>query len=119
LYVVLKDHCRYDTAARAYNGEYHGAIEYVFWHDDSIGLCYSTLIARSSMALRPDLRNGRGTTAVGSNPINYYTTNVSNLVPMIPATVSNVGGSQAHLNMQPFLTLNFCIALQGIFPSPN
>jgi microcystin-dependent protein len=34
-----------------------------------------------------------------------------------PATVPNVGGSQAHLNMQPFLTLNFCIALQGIFPS--
>ena len=32
---------------------------------------------------------------------------------------TNVGGSQAHLNMQPFLTLNFCIALQGIFPSPN
>jgi len=30
-----------------------------------------------------------------------------------------VGGSQAHVNMQPFLTLNFCIALQGIFPSPN
>jgi microcystin-dependent protein len=29
------------------------------------------------------------------------------------------GGSQAHLNMQPFLTLSFCIALQGIFPSPN
>ena len=27
--------------------------------------------------------------------------------------------SQAHLNMQPFLTLTFCIALQGIFPSPN
>ena len=36
-----------------------------------------------------------------------------------PASVTNVGGSQAHLNMQPFLTLNFCIALQGIFPSPN
>ena len=36
-----------------------------------------------------------------------------------PSTVTNVGGSQAHLNMQPFLTLNFCIALQGIFPSPN
>jgi microcystin-dependent protein len=31
--------------------------------------------------------------------------------------VTNVGGSQAHQNMQPFLTLNFCIALQGIFPS--
>lgn len=34
-----------------------------------------------------------------------------------PSTVTTVGGSQAHLNMQPFLTLSFCIALQGIFPS--
>ena len=43
----------------------------------------------------------------------------SNLAAMAPATVSTVGGSQAHLNMQPFLTLSFCIALQGIFPSPT
>jgi microcystin-dependent protein len=41
------------------------------------------------------------------------------LTSMLPASVTNVGGSQAHLNLQPFLTLNFCIALQGIFPSPN
>jgi microcystin-dependent protein len=41
----------------------------------------------------------------------------NNLVTLNPGTVTNVGGSQAHLNMQPFLTLNFCIALQGIFPS--
>jgi microcystin-dependent protein len=41
----------------------------------------------------------------------------SNLVASNPASVANVGGSQAHLNMQPFLTLTFCIALQGIFPS--
>jgi microcystin-dependent protein len=32
-------------------------------------------------------------------------------------TIGNAGGSQPHLNMQPFLTLTFCIALQGIFPS--
>lgn len=38
---------------------------------------------------------------------------------MSAATIGNIGGSQAHLNMQPFLTLNFCIALQGIFPSPT
>ena len=62
---------------------------------------------------------GRGTTAVGGNPINYYSTNVSNVVAMAPASVGNVGGSQAHLNLQPYLALNFCIALQGIFPSPN
>lgn len=40
-----------------------------------------------------------------------------NFVAMHPAMVANTGGSQAHLNMQPFLTLSFCIALQGIFPS--
>jgi microcystin-dependent protein len=41
------------------------------------------------------------------------------LVSMEPSTLANVGGSQAHLNMQPFLVLNFSIALQGIFPSPT
>lgn len=34
-----------------------------------------------------------------------------------PTAIANIGGSQAHLNMQPFLVLSFCIALQGIFPS--
>src|SRR5687767_13483482 len=43
----------------------------------------------------------------------------TNLVAMDPTAITNAGGSQAHLNMQPFLTLSFCIALQGIFPSPN
>ena len=38
---------------------------------------------------------------------------------MNAAVISNVGGSQPHENRQPFLTLNFCIALQGIFPSRN
>jgi microcystin-dependent protein len=34
-----------------------------------------------------------------------------------PSAAKSAGGSQAHENMQPFLTLNLCIALQGIFPS--
>src|SRR5438045_7870405 len=37
----------------------------------------------------------------------------ANLTPLQSSTVANVGGSQAHLNMQPFLVLNFSIALQG------
>jgi microcystin-dependent protein len=67
-----------------------------------------------------------GTANAGNNPIptgnylgeadNTYTAAV-NLTSLNPATVSATGGSQAHLNMQPFLVLNFCIALQGIFPS--
>ncbi len=36
-----------------------------------------------------------------------------------PGTVQNTGGSQPHPNTQPFLTISFCIALQGIFPSPT
>jgi microcystin-dependent protein len=42
-----------------------------------------------------------------------------NLTSLVPATLAQTGGSQPHNNMQPYLTLNFCIALQGIFPSQN
>jgi len=48
-----------------------------------------------------------------------YSTGGVSLGAMSPQAVSNVGGSQAHTNMQPYLVLNFCIALQGIFPSQN
>jgi microcystin-dependent protein len=47
---------------------------------------------------------------------NLYT-GPTNLTAISPTTITSVGGSQAHLNMQPFLTLTFSIALQGIFPS--
>ena len=41
----------------------------------------------------------------------------TNLVAMEAGAVSSVGGSQPHTNMMPYLTISFCIALQGIFPS--
>jgi microcystin-dependent protein len=56
--------------------------------------------------------------ALLASAANLYTT-PNDLASLTPQTVTNVGGSQAHSNMQPFLTLNFCIALQGIFPSQN
>ncbi len=43
----------------------------------------------------------------------------ANLTPLAPTTVGNIGGSQPHENRQPYLVLNFIIALQGIFPSRN
>ncbi len=43
----------------------------------------------------------------------------SALGPLLPASLSSVGGSQPHNNMMPFQALNFCIALTGIFPSRN
>lgn len=51
-----------------------------------------------------------------STAASLYST-ANNLVAMAPNALANVGGSQAHLNMQPFLVLSCCIALQGIFPS--
>lgn len=62
---------------------------------------------------------GSPTNAVLLGIINNVYGPPTNLVAMSPGEIGNVGGSQAHLNMQPFLTLSFCIALQGIFPSPN
>ena len=38
---------------------------------------------------------------------------------MADQAVSLIGGAQAHNNMPPFLGINFCIALTGIFPSQN
>jgi len=43
----------------------------------------------------------------------------SSNVAMNPALVTNFGGGQPHDNLQPYLTVNFVIALQGIFPSQN
>jgi microcystin-dependent protein len=55
-----------------------------------------------------------------ASPLNQtYRASGGGLTSLAPGTIANAGGSQAHLNMQPFLTLNFCIALQGIFPSSN
>ncbi len=59
----------------------------------------------------------KGATA-NTNPLNVYGA-AQQLTALQAASITNTGGSQAHLNMQPFLTLNFSIALQGIFPSPN
>jgi microcystin-dependent protein len=56
---------------------------------------------------------------LAASPNQLYRAPDSNLVALEPGSVTSLGGSQAHLNMQPFLTINFCIALQGIFPSQN
>lgn len=47
----------------------------------------------------------------------YVPNTSSNVVDMASQTASNTGGSQEHNNIQPFLTMNFIIALQGLYPS--
>jgi microcystin-dependent protein len=52
----------------------------------------------------------------GGTPTNAYTTGATQNQTMAANMVAVVGGSQPHNNLMPYLTLNFCIALQGIFP---
>ena len=69
------------------------------------------------------------TTTTGTNPIpagnelamsaNQLYHEDNNLVNMGSTAVANVGGGQGHNNMQPYIAVNFCIALQGLFPSRN
>lgn len=51
-----------------------------------------------------------------SDPGSAYSSAQANIVQMNPADISIAGGSLPHNNMMPYLTVNFCIALQGIFP---
>ena len=50
---------------------------------------------------------------------NAYHAPGSSQTTLQPAALATSGGSQAHNNAQPYLTISFCIALQGIFPSQN
>jgi microcystin-dependent protein len=58
------------------------------------------------------------TTMSGVGAVSIYAPAAS-LTTLLPATISNVGGSQPHQNTQPFLAINYIIALQGVFPSQN
>lgn len=63
-------------------------------------------------------QNPSGAVILSKSVANSYGATGNNVV-MNPASVTNTGGSQPHTNMQPYLVLNFIIALQGIFPSRN
>ncbi len=84
----------------------------------------------AELPLHTHVASGVGASANATDPTNAFLAVASAAVGSIygpPASLAaahsgavlNAGGSQAHLNLQPFLTLNFMIALQGIFPSPT
>jgi microcystin-dependent protein len=86
-------------------------------------------LTQSEMPTHVHSLNGSTTTATTVSPDTNTVLSVSspqflyaaaaNLVAMAPSSIGNTGGSQPHNNMQPYLVLNFCIALQGAFPSRN
>jgi microcystin-dependent protein len=84
----------------------------------------------------PMAKNAQGTTGIPASnvvlaqavavqadqstvPVSMYSINAATDLVLNPAAISSVGGSQPHENRQPYLVLNFCIALQGAFPSRN
>ncbi|MGA2010074.1 MAG: tail fiber protein [Solirubrobacteraceae bacterium] len=80
------------------------------------------------MAAHTHPLNGTATTAStdapGGNLLaaagdTLYAAGPASSVTLAPATVLAAGGGQPHENRQPFLTLNVCIALVGIFPTRN
>jgi microcystin-dependent protein len=58
-----------------------------------------------------------GTRYAASSSGNTFYATPGSLTAIAPSTVSATGGNQAHTNIQPYLTLTWCIALSGIFPS--
>jgi microcystin-dependent protein len=51
-----------------------------------------------------------------SSPGQAYTATLTNIQQFNFAAIAPTGGDQPHNNMMPYLTLNFCIAMQGVFP---
>jgi microcystin-dependent protein len=79
----------------------------------------ANLIGGAVPANTKSLAQAVAATGATPTPVNAYSTNASGLAALNPVSVTNTGGSQAHNNMMPYMVLNFCIALQGIFPSRN
>jgi microcystin-dependent protein len=72
----------------------------------------SSAIGANGFALAAIVNQDGGTAG------NYYGP-AATLVSLNPAEVGNTGGTQPHTNIQPYLVINWCIALFGIFPSRN
>jgi microcystin-dependent protein len=88
----------------------------------------STQIPQHSHALQAT--TAAATTAASANGIwavsgsrrtttNLYTAAAGTGAAMNSAALAPAGGSQPHDNLSPYLAVNFCIALQGIYPARN
>ena len=62
---------------------------------------------------------GDNLSATPAGELLYNDPGAASMTALRAGTVTNAGGGQAHDNMQPYLALNFCIALQGLYPSRN
>jgi microcystin-dependent protein len=66
-----------------------------------------------------DVKLPKSVLATSSVTTNFYYSPATNLSTLNPASIGMTGGGGGHNNIQPYLTINYCIALSGIFPSRN
>ena len=78
----------------------------------------------ATFAGTPPVQSGSGnylanatTKPTGGTPVNMYATTTTRPQPLAITSVVPTGGGQAHDNMQPYAATNYCIAIQGIFPT--
>ena len=90
----------------------------------------STSVTISQQTMTQHIHIAQGTTTNADQPVPtsnflgaannmYAPANAGGLTSLDPTTITSLGGSQPHENRQPYLTISFCVALQGIFPSQN
>jgi microcystin-dependent protein len=89
--------------------------------EESHTLTISELPTHAHLGTATKTNDGSSTVLPGGNLLGNAGLNAyaapSPFQPLEPSTIASTGGSQAHDNMAPYLVLNVCIALQGVFPS--
>jgi microcystin-dependent protein len=74
------------------------------------------VINAASSGARSSIPSGN---LLGSGEADIYNHDFANMVALSPSALAPSGGNQPHDNTQPFLCINFFIALEGVFPSRN
>lgn len=92
-----------------------GGVEEVVLNETQIPSHTHTLHAGGNTAAGVVAAPAGNTIGFAASAMGYATS--ANLTSMSSSSLANSGGSQGHNNMQPFLTINFIIALQGLYPS--
>jgi microcystin-dependent protein len=85
-------------------------------------------LSRAEMPVHTHHVHADGTNAKAASPVGHFLARATSDIYAVqqhgtsimnPKMIADAGGGQPHTNIQPYLVLNFCIALQGVFPSRN
>jgi microcystin-dependent protein len=105
---------------RSTNGAYQqgqiSGVEQVTINQSTMAMHNHLLLGTTTLA---DKKQPNTTLAASSVATDFYYSPLTNVVQLNPQSIGPVGGNQAHDNMQPYLVINYCIAVNGIFPSRN